>query len=351
MHLTAIEIEHLPAGLKDNTWQTALSEFAIQTASKTSPAPSVQRGQLKVFTSSTGFIFTLVKASEQILAPMAGMAGSMFWLNLVLQGEALAKIEGQALPLKRGDILYGHRGAAGNLEIGENFEMLMVNIPADVVRRKQYVWLPERTLKLDQAKGTAKLLSDLLLSVAGEIDRLSDTAIVALEAAILPLLTAGVFDERKESESMGSEAAYRRLMQRLCTSIDAQLSDERLTIQRIAREQGMSVRYVQKLFSRHGDSFRHYIRKRRLDQCREMMSDPAQAAVSITTICLNWGFNDPAYFSRNFRLEYGVSPSEFRRAAMASQKVGALNCTCPKWVPACVSGGGLCSRKKALGVC
>ena len=58
-----------------------------------------------------------------------------------------------------------------------------------------------------------------------------------------------------------------------------------------------------------------WIRERRLERCRRDLTDPTLADWSVTAIALRWGLTDPAHFSRAFRTAYGLSPTEYRRAA------------------------------------
>jgi AraC-like DNA-binding protein len=38
----------------------------------------------------------------------------------------------------------------------------------------------------------------------------------------------------------------------------------------------------------------------------------------VTEIAFRWGFKDSAHFSRSFKREFGISPSEVRRNALRS---------------------------------
>jgi AraC-like DNA-binding protein len=58
-----------------------------------------------------------------------------------------------------------------------------------------------------------------------------------------------------------------------------------------------------------------WIRAERLERCRSDLRDPAYADVSISAIASRWGLPSAPHFSRLFRLAYGCSPREFRRAA------------------------------------
>lgn len=312
MDQTAIDLTCVPSEARAAVWQAALDEFAIEMSGSSWREPA----RMRILRSPSGFVYSRFRASDQVLRPASGISGAMFWCNIVLAGEARAILDGEPVRLERGDILFGQRGSAGQLEIGEDFEMLMVNIPVDVVRRKQVNALPNKTLRLETGWGAGRLLSSIQLELAAELDALDDAGFIAIEAAMIPLLTATIASTTTEREPRGSARAYLSTMQRLCHSIDERLRDSELSIQQVAQLNGLKVRYIQRLFHRQGETFRNYIRRRRLERCREMLSDPAESDLSITSICLHWGFNDPAYFSRNFRQEYGLSAIEFRRGAL-----------------------------------
>lgn len=50
----------------------------------------------------------------------------------------------------------------------------------------------------------------------------------------------------------------------------------------MAEAEGISPRYVQKLFENAGETFGHYLRLRRLERCRAELSDPKYDHLSIT---------------------------------------------------------------------
>jgi AraC-like DNA-binding protein len=76
--------------------------------------------------------------------------------------------------------------------------------------------------------------------------------------------------------------------------------------------EGLSTRYVQKLFKGTGSTFGEYIKARRLERCRTDLSNRALAHFSIAELCYRWGFNDAANFSRAFTARFGLSPKAYR---------------------------------------
>ncbi|PZA11552.1 AraC family transcriptional regulator [Rhodopseudomonas palustris] len=103
-------------------------------------------------------------------------------------------------------------------------------------------------------------------------------------------------------------------LHRLCQTIERRLDDPELSPAKVAAAEGISERYLQKLFGGAGSSFTHYLRERRLQRTRADLSNPGEAHHSISEIAFRAGFNDSAHFSRAFRHRFGVSPREFRQA-------------------------------------
>ena len=64
-----------------------------------------------------------------------------------------------------------------------------------------------------------------------------------------------------------------------------------------------------KLEALTGCSPNKFIRIIRLNKAKELLSDPS---VSIAAIALDCGYNDPGYFARVFKQEYGVTPQDWR---------------------------------------
>ena len=51
------------------------------------------------------------------------------------------------------------------------------------------------------------------------------------------------------------------------------------------------------------------------------LTEPGTPPRTITDIAFSWGFNNGTHFSRVFREHAGLSPSEFRQAALLKEDV------------------------------
>lgn len=95
----------------------------------------------------------------------------------------------------------------------------------------------------------------------------------------------------------------------------AHLTEPDLTPNGVARAASVSLRTLNRLFAADGDSVCGWIRRQRLERCRDDLLDPVMDDRSISQIGAGWGFVDAAHFSRIFKDAFGCSPRTFRAAA------------------------------------
>ena len=99
--------------------------------------------------------------------------------------------------------------------------------------------------------------------------------------------------------------------------VDSHIEDAALSPAHVARALGISVGYLHRLFQSVEASVSGYIRERRLARCREDLASALHAGEHITEIALRWGFTDLPHFSRAFRLQFGLTPRDYRAMALA----------------------------------
>jgi AraC-like DNA-binding protein len=93
------------------------------------------------------------------------------------------------------------------------------------------------------------------------------------------------------------------------------LHDGNLSAADLAMREGISPRYVHKLFEGEGTTLSKYILGLRLQCVYGMLSDPRHADLTIGAIAYKVGFGDLSTFNREFRRRYGATPKEVRGAA------------------------------------
>ncbi len=294
---------------RERVWSEALQQVSL-------PATSLQdldgfHGDVSSIVSPLGIEFSRISSSAQTISGKCVNRPPCLWLALPVKGRFMFADGADSSDLRAGDILYGPTGRNSTLILPDHFVMLYVRIPLTMLHPRL---LSLRTMPAGTLTGQAALnrvFASLLNSVVDDLDELTDDDIRPIEVALSEFVIS----------SLGASAAGNSLdvaaasnFHRICQAIELQLGDGELTLHRIADQQHVSGRYIQKLFQRVGLSFSPYLRQRRLAHCKADLANAALRNLSISDICFRWGFNDAGHFSRSFRAEFGETPREFRQA-------------------------------------
>jgi AraC-like DNA-binding protein len=110
------------------------------------------------------------------------------------------------------------------------------------------------------------------------------------------------------------------LSERIRGFIDKRIFNPDLTPAMIASSNGISERYLYKIFQDAGDSVGDYIRERRLVALRRALEDPLQLQRSVAELGDAHGFRNASQLARTYRLRFGESPRESRRRVLAAME-------------------------------
>ncbi|PAY03543.1 AraC family transcriptional regulator [Bradyrhizobium sp. UFLA03-84] len=121
-----------------------------------------------------------------------------------------------------------------------------------------------------------------------------------------------------------SEAALNHLRHLMAT--ERTYRQEGLTIGVLAVKLGMP-EYRLRILINDGlghRNFNAFLNRYRVDEAKAALADAGQAEVPVLTIALDAGFQSLAPFNRAFKADTGLTPTEFRRQAMAGQTADAV---------------------------
>jgi AraC-like DNA-binding protein len=96
--------------------------------------------------------------------------------------------------------------------------------------------------------------------------------------------------------------------------IATHFQDPGLSLETVARCQGISPRYLQRLMGASGTSFTGYVNELRLQRAFELLTGLHTTAQRISDVALEVGFSDVSHFNRLFRARFGESPRDVRSA-------------------------------------
>ncbi|MET9595436.1 helix-turn-helix domain-containing protein [Streptomyces sp. NPDC006516] len=190
--------------------------------------------------------------------------------------------------------------------------------------RAHVILIPRRALdlsdeSLDSAIGTAfgteqgcaAVLQPVLTTVVSAAHQYSATATGGLVNGLVDLFSTMV-TERHEGLIEGDGTTRDHLVRRVREHIDQNLGDPALSPESVARAQGISVRYLHRLFEDEGVTVGRLIQRCRLERCALELAHRSRTVPTVAAIAQRWGFVNPAHFSRVFRGAYGLSPREWR---------------------------------------
>jgi AraC-like DNA-binding protein len=109
-----------------------------------------------------------------------------------------------------------------------------------------------------------------------------------------------------------TDNATDRTLERIRSMVRQNLSDASLDVASVAGEVGLSVRQVHAVFSRTGTTLMRWIWDQRLQKIAAELQNPVLSTRPVSIIAFEWGFNEAAHFSRQFKARFGMSPTSYR---------------------------------------
>ena len=113
-----------------------------------------------------------------------------------------------------------------------------------------------------------------------------------------------------------------KLFARVRDIIKERFADPDISPREVAAETGISLRYLQKLFTVRGSTCSHYISSLRLDHAAHLIERRASMRTGqpLSDIAYACGFRDYTHFARGFRQRFGTTPG-----AVGADKTGDDN--------------------------
>ncbi|MDR3372278.1 MAG: helix-turn-helix domain-containing protein [Ancalomicrobiaceae bacterium] len=169
--------------------------------------------------------------------------------------------------------------------------------------------------RLDRRSPHGRILGDHLLALAREAPQIRQSEAAELSQATVQLVAACV------GPSLDGAAPARQglsvsLLRNIRKFIQVHLSDQGLGPDIICQNFNISRSALYRLFEPFG-GIAHYVRDRRLRRCLRQIASSHFRSQLVSEIAYRCGFTNDASFSRAFRRQFGISPSEVRAMADA----------------------------------
>lgn len=308
---------------RPEAWRDVLAAVGLQP----SAATSVHRGYATASRrSAEGVVMAKLSAGAQAISPLHHLADDMPLVLMPVEDGVVLKTGSSHQIVSAAHLLLLPRRGDWSVAFQRDMRAIVLSVTSDAFHGRKLCGPAFGEVKVLPPGGFTDIFTRTLGATAQSLETLSDPEWSAVSQSLADLLPTFMRNAQPAVDSGGS-ATQAAILYRVYQAIERKLGDPDLAPAKVADAEGISERYLQKLFEGTGNSFTHYIRERRLQRTWADLSNPAEAHHSISEIAYRSGFNDSAYFSRAFRNRFGLSPREFRqheieRAAASSSVAG-----------------------------
>lgn len=116
--------------------------------------------------------------------------------------------------------------------------------------------------------------------------------------------------EACHNSSILKEESSDSIIDRAKLYIENNYRERDVSLDDVSREVDISPYYFSKLFKEEtGENFIEYITRIRIEKAKELLME---TSYSMKEICAQVGYSDPNYFSRSFKKNVGVTPTEYK---------------------------------------
>jgi AraC family transcriptional activator of tynA and feaB len=229
-----------------------------------------------------------------------------FYAAFQIAGRSTIIQDDQAVPLAAGDVTlidsarpvtFLHDGHEQWLSLQLPRHPLMVHLGFE----------PQGCFRVRSGTGAGRLLYQLILESAEDLNSMSAPAGDYMQLAVYDLLGALFAPSNPVPDPPHTE----RLFRRICSIVKDRFADPDFGPCEVAAEAGISLRYLQKLFTRRASTCSEFIYSLRLDHAARLLRRRKilGAGHAVSDIAYACGFRDYAHFARKFRCRFGHSPA------------------------------------------
>ncbi|GIH69507.1 helix-turn-helix domain-containing protein [Sphaerimonospora thailandensis] len=234
--------------------------------------------------------------------------------SLLLKGDAVFFHGGGCLSATAGDLVVYDTRRPYLFGFSSSMRQILVDVPRELFAESCVPGGVPAPMLLGRGSARERTLMSALRSLLGELAamRRRDDGPDETQQAVLELIRLLTL------ERAGGPVSPSARLIIAWDHIERRLHDPLLDAAEVARELGISVRQLARVFAAAGTTPARHILDRRLDRARAELDEAGNA--TIADVAHRWGFSSQAHFARVFRARFGQTPSEAR--ALAVRTVG-----------------------------
>ncbi|MGH1541251.1 MAG: helix-turn-helix domain-containing protein [Arenicella sp.] len=232
-----------------------------------------------------------------------------FLINVQIKNNSLITQADKTHVLKQGDFVLYDSSEPYALTFSHDFHQLVIQVPRKMLNR--YIASPEKYLAqpVDASGGLGRIFREYAISLTKELSRNKVLASEHLAENFVAMMALSLGSNFLNAGPCEKAVVKYKLIQRIKHYIDNNALDPTLDNKKIAQSQGISVRYLYKLFQNETETPREIIINKRLSIAHGLLSSAQYKKLSIESIADTTGFSSASHFSTAFMKKYGYRPS------------------------------------------
>ena len=304
-----------PPGDRFEFWRETIARAALQF--RMEPMERLPHGKIRIVTAGGLALMriegALASRYVRTRVEIARSQGPFNFLHLQLNGDCLLRSGEQRSVLTVGDAFV----ADPLREFDMNFaapdkRSLVVRFRKEALSARvgRPDLVPCAVLRRDQP--IARLLSSYLINGLEVADGVTPEAGALFEEQATELLAQALRESWAELPEP-SLALREGLFVRARRLIKLRFGDPDLGPEALARELGVSARFLQRVFAERGETVMKRVFAERIGRAGELLCAADAAHRSVTDIAFACGFSDSSHFGRVFAKQMAMTPTEWRR--------------------------------------
>lgn len=235
-----------------------------------------------------------------------------YYVEFIQQGKINILQAGQTLLSNPGVGAIFSASDAYDLECVGQVRSLYLEIPRnEFAARFRHDKIPVATT-IATGRGLGRIAAEFCSTLASEGSTLDDVARTRLGDELMDVLALAL-DMGDKDELSEDATAQRARLRSVKAWIEEHLTDPGLSLEKIAKQNGISLRHLHYLFRLAEVSVSEWIQDRRLQRGYDVLTRPELRSLSVTALAYQLGFSSSSHFSTVFRRKFGHSPSDLRR--------------------------------------
>ena len=219
---------------------------------------------------------------------------------------------GRDLRLRHGDATLLHLCEIGSVGSYDNLEFIAVIVPGPELAARRASVDAAVIQRVPRQSEALRLLSGYIRCLERSHFGASNDAAETIRRHIVDLVSLALTSRAALGESSLNAVAAARLNAAV-NQIAKNFQNPGLNLVTVALSQGISPRYLQRLFETSGTTFTARVNQLRLQKAFELLTEARNDPRQISDIALQVGFSDISHFNRLFRSRFGDTPSGIRQ--------------------------------------